>query len=194
MAHIERNDMNDIQAAVSDEIKSHWPIFFGVGFVVMLLGITAVILPYVSTLAVEILLGWLFFIAGVVRLFALISTQRMPGRYWALAAAVASAGLGLVLVYQPLVGVITLTMVLIALFIVEGAAAIFAAMDTRHHVDNWGWSLFHGVVSLVLAGLIWAGWPASAAWAIGLLAGCNMFFSGLVLVMLAIRARNLSHR
>ena len=99
-----------------------------------------------------------------------------------------AAVVGLVLVAMPLQGVLTLTMVLAALFALEGISSIFAALDFRHHTAHWGWLLLSGVVDLVLAGLIWQGWPATAAWAIGLLTGVNLFFLGLSLVMLSIAA------
>ena len=100
----------------------------------------------------------------------------------------------MILIANPLRGVLTLTMVLMALFLIEGVAAILAALNFRQHSRNWGWLLFSGIVDLVLVYLIWQGWPATAAWAIGLLAGVNLLFTGLSLVMLAIAARQAGAR
>ena len=86
-------------------------------------------------------------------------------------------------------GVLTLTMVLVAFFIIEGIASIIGAIEHRQHLRSWGWVLFSGVIDLLLAYLIWAGWPSSASWAIGLLVGINMIFLGLSLVMTALAAR-----
>jgi uncharacterized membrane protein HdeD (DUF308 family) len=97
--------------------------------------------------------------------------------------------LGLLLVARPLEGVLTLTMVLVVVFLVEGVAAILIALDFHRHLHNWGWILFSGLVDLVLAYLIWKGWPATADWAIGLLVGINMFVLGLSLAMTALAAR-----
>ena len=82
-----------------------------------------------------------------------------------------------------------LAMVLVAFFIVEGIASILGAIQHRRHLRSWVWVLFSGVVDLLLAWLIWAGWPSSADWAIGLLVGINMIFFGLSLVMTALAAR-----
>ena len=84
-------------------------------------------------------------------------------------------------------------MVLVVVFLAEGAAAIFIAVDFRRHLTSWGWTLFSGLVDLVLAYLIWQGWPATADWAIGLLVGINMFMFGLSLAMTALAARSLGH-
>jgi uncharacterized membrane protein HdeD (DUF308 family) len=110
-----------------------------------------------------------------------------------LLAAVLSIVLGLILIFRPLAGVLTLTMVLVAFFIVEGIASIVGAIEHRRHLRSWGWVLFSGVVDLLLAYLIWQGWPSSAGWAIGLLVGVNMLFLGLSLIMTALSARLLGN-
>ncbi len=82
-----------------------------------------------------------------------------------------------------------LTMLLMILFLAEGMAAIFSAIDFHHHVRNWGWLLFSGLIDLLLVFLIWSGWPGTAGWALGMLTGVNLFFMGMALMMLAIAAR-----
>src|SRR5207302_9775209 len=86
-------------------------------------------------------------------------------------------------ILRSLAGVLTLSMVLVAFFIIEGIASIIGAIEHRQHLRSWGWVLFSGIIDLLLAYLIWAGWPSSASWAIGLLVGINMLFLGLSLVM-----------
>lgn len=113
----------------------------------------------------------------------------MPGFGWSMLTALLSVALGVILILRPLAGVLTLTMVLVAFFIVEGIASILGAIEHRQHLRSWGWVLFSGIVDLFLAYLIWAGWPSSADWAIGLLVGINMLFLGLSLVMTALAAR-----
>ena len=116
-------------------------------------------------------------------------SRRLPGFAWALLTALLAILLGLILIFRPLAGVLTLTMVLIAFFILEGITAIVLAVQHRDHLKSWGWVLFSGIVDLLLAFLIWDGWPSSADWAIGLLVGINMLFFGLSLVMTALAAR-----
>jgi uncharacterized membrane protein HdeD (DUF308 family) len=50
--------------------------------------------------------------------------------------------------------------------------------------------LVAGLVDIVIAGLIIAGWPASALWAIGVLVGINLLFGGMSLIAMALAARN----
>ena len=71
----------------------------------------------------------------------------------------------------------------------QAKAALLAAIEHREHLRSWGWVVFSGIIDLLLAYLIWQGWPSSADWAIGLLVGVNMLFFGLSLVMTALAAR-----
>jgi uncharacterized membrane protein HdeD (DUF308 family) len=175
-----------LRETIANVIAAHWKLFLLQGIVMCALGLAAVALPYVWTLAIDIAIGWLFCVGGVVRVVSLLQARKLAGRWWALLGAVAAIAIGVLLALRPLEGVLALTLMLIALFLVEGVSAIFAALDWRHHASNWGWLLLSGIIDLVLAALIWLGWPATAAWAIGLLTGVNLFFLGLSLVMLAI--------
>ena len=145
--------------------------------------------PNVATLAVSIFVGWLFFIGGIFRTLWVWRSRAMPGFAWSLLTALLAIVFGLILIFRPLAGALTLTMILVAFFILEGITAIVLAVQHRAHLRSWGWVLFSGIVDLLLAFLIWAGWPSSADWAIGLLVGINMLFFGLSLVMTSLTAR-----
>jgi uncharacterized membrane protein HdeD (DUF308 family) len=119
-------------------------------------------------------------------------SKSTPGFWWSLLTAVVVSLFGVMLIAQPLPGMLTLTAMLIGLFILEGLVAVYMAFELRKHLQHWGWTLVKGVVDLVLAGTIWSGWPGSAAWAIGLLVGVNMLFFGFSLAMTAIDARDLA--
>ncbi|MEX2630594.1 MAG: DUF308 domain-containing protein [Tistlia sp.] len=183
----------ELRAAVAEAIREHWGLFLFQGLALMLLGVIAAALPQVASLAIAVLVGTLFLIGGVVRLFALLGSRRSPGHPLSLLTAGLAIALGLVLLLEPLQGVLTLTILLAVLFLVQGAASIFVALEYRRHLRNWGWVLVSGLVDLLLAVLIWIGWPDSAAWAIGLLVGLSIFFLGLSLVMTALAARALGN-
>lgn len=181
--------IEEIRRKVAEAIKAHWKLFLTQGIVMIVLGFAAVLLPNIATLAIAIFIGWLFLIGGVVRAFSVWHARSAPGFGWSMLTALLAIALGLILVLHPFEGVLTLTMVLIALFVVEGIAAIVIALEFRRHIKQWGWTLFNGIVDLVLAWLIFQGWPSTAAWAIGLLVGINMIFLGLSLTMTALAGR-----
>jgi uncharacterized membrane protein HdeD (DUF308 family) len=55
-----------------------------------------------------------------------------------------------------------------------------------------GWFLFDGVVTLILAVMIWRTWPSSSAWVIGTLVGISMLFSGVSRLALSLAARSVT--
>ena len=182
-------DLEALRRQLASTIHTHWKLFLAQGIVMMVLGFLAVAVPNIATLAIEIFIGWLFFVGGIFRALSVWHSRQAPGFAWSMLTAILSIALGLILTLRPLAGVLTLTMVLVAFFIIEGVASIIGAIEHRQHLRSWGWVLFSGIIDLVLAYLIWQGWPSSASWAIGLLVGINMLFLGLSLVMTALAAR-----
>jgi uncharacterized membrane protein HdeD (DUF308 family) len=72
----------------------------------------------------------------------------------------------------------------------EGVVSILYALDHRRDATpRWSFMLVSGLVDLVLAGMIFAGLPATAAWAIGLLVGINLVFGGVALIAMALQSR-----
>ena len=182
-------DIEGIRRQMAATIHRHWKLVLAQGIVMMVLGFLAVAEPNVATFAVSIFVGWLFFIGGIFRALSVWQSRALPGFAWSLLTALLAIVFGLILIFRPLAGALTLTMVLVAFFILEGITAIVLAVQHREHLRSWGWVLFSGIIDLLLAYLIWAGWPSSADWAIGLLVGINMLFFGLSLVMTSLAAR-----
>ena len=180
----------DVQRAVNEALRRHWVLYLIEGIVLLTLGAIAIILPPLATLAATILFGWLFLISGVVGLFTSYMMRAAPGFWWSLISAVLGIVVGFWLLSQPVVGAVSLTLVLIAFFAVEGVATIMFALEHKRELTGrWGWMLVSGIVDLILAAIIIAGLPGTAAWAIGVLVGINMVFGGIALIMMALHAR-----
>jgi uncharacterized membrane protein HdeD (DUF308 family) len=181
---------NEAVAAVRKSIHDHWVLFLVEGIVLVVLGAFAILLPQIASLAVEIWLGWLFLISGVFGLVSSFWMRQAPGFWWALLSAVLAIAVGVALIASPVAGVLSLTYLLIAFFIVEGVSSIMYAIEHRRELTGgWGWMLASGIVTLALGGIILAGLPGTAAWAIGLLVGIDMVFGGSALVAIALTAR-----
>jgi len=136
-------------------------------------------------------LGWLFLFSGVIGLATTFMMRGAPGFWWALISGLIGIGAGVVLLMSPASGAVSLTLVLIAFFIVEGVATIMYAVAHRAQLaERSGWMMFSGVVDLVLAVMILMGLPSSATWAIGLLVGINMIFGGGAMIGMALAAKN----
>jgi uncharacterized membrane protein HdeD (DUF308 family) len=177
--------------AVTRTVREHWKLFLIEGIILVILGLFAVALPLLAGLAVTILFGWLFLISGAVGLVTTFAMRQAPGFWWSLISAVLGIVVGVLLLVQPGVGLVSLTYVLTAFFIVEGVATIMFALEHRRQLTGrWGWMLTSGVVDLFLALAILAGLPGSVGWALGLIVGINMVFGGASMIGMALSARS----
>jgi uncharacterized membrane protein HdeD (DUF308 family) len=182
---------SDVGRAVANAIHEHWRLFLIEGIILIILGAAAIILPQVATLTFTLIIGWLFLISGGVGLVTTFWMRNAPGFWWALLSAIISLAAGIVLIRWPISGTVSLTLVLIAFFVVEGIATLMYAIEHRAQLSNrWGWMLMSGIVDLILAGIIFAGLPESATWALGLLVGINMLFGGVAMIGMALAARH----
>jgi len=184
----------DIQLQFKRAVRDHWVLFLIQGVVMAILGLFAVAAPVIATLAVDIYAGWLFLISGIVGIITLFTRQQNISSFlWTLVAAALALAVGVLLIWRPAAGVLSLTLLLIGFFIAEGVVQILAAFKYRSAVGNaWTWMLFSGIVDLVLAAIILMGWPGTATWTLGLLVGINLFMSGLALVMTSLACRSLT--
>lgn len=171
-------------------VARKWKLVLAEGIVLVLLGIGAIIVPPIAGLAVTLLLGWLFLIGGIFGLIVTYYGRDMPGFWWSLISAALTVLAGLILIARPMEGLLTLTVVLTAFFIMEGIASImFALAHKRELSGRWGFVVVAGVFDLVIAAMILAGLPGSAGWAIGLLVGINLVFGGASLIGLAMAVK-----
>ncbi|MGB7100617.1 MAG: HdeD family acid-resistance protein [Xanthobacteraceae bacterium] len=188
--------MNQTQAesigrAVASAIHQHWVMFLVEGIILVLLGIAAIVLPPIATIAFTIIIGWIFLVSGILGLITTFWARQAPGFWWALISAIIAIAAGIVLLLWPISGAVSLTLVLIAFFVVEGIASILYAIEHRNQLTGrWGWMLFSGIVDLILAAIIFSGLPGTAVWALGLLVGINMVFGGVALIGMALAARH----
>jgi len=183
-------NLDKLQSAVAQSIRDHWVLFLVEGVILVILGVVAIVVPPIATLAVTILIGWLFLISGIVGLITTFMARHAPGFWWSLLSAVLAIAAGLVLLIWPLGGVVTLTLLLIVFFTIEGVLTIMYALEHKKELSGrWGWMLASGIVDLILAAIIFAGLPGTAAWAIGLLVGINMLFGGTSMIAMALHAR-----
>ena len=184
-------DINELQRTLTASIREHWVLFLVEGIVLVVLGILAIVVPVIATLAVAIFVGWLFLISGIVGLVTTFMARQMPGFWWALLSAVLAIAAGLVLLAWPVSGTVSLTLLLIVFFTIEGVLTIMYAIEHKRELSGrWGWMLASGVIDLVLAAMILAGLPGTAAWALGLLVGINMLFGGTSMIAMALHARS----
>ena len=189
---LSQSDVDQLRRAVLASLHEHWRFYLIEGIILIALGAAAIVVPPIATLAVTIFVGWLFLISGLVGLYMTYRTRGVPGFWWSFFSAILAVAVGGLLIARPISGAFSLTFLLITFFVIEGVVSVMFALDHRRELPGaWGWMLASGIVDLVLATIIFAGLPGTAAWAIGLLVGINMTFGGVALVAMALQARKI---
>ena len=152
----------DMQRAIRDAFGAHWRLMMFQGVIIIVLGALAVAAPVIATITIDIFIGWLFLISGVLGLLALFSAHDIPAFLWGLITAALSVVLGVLLIWRPIEGAVSLSFVLAAFFVVEGIFQIATSLAYRELIPGtWGWMLASGVSDLVLVAVIFYGWPES---------------------------------
>jgi len=161
------------------------------GVLLIVFGMVAVGEPLLAAVAVNALVGWLIILAGVVHLVLGFRAHGAGSMIWKLLVGVAYLCFGGYVILHPVLGVISLTLLLASLFVIEGVLdfVLFAKMRPMHGAS---WVLLDGIVSVLLGGLIYLQWPSSSAWAIGTLVGISMIFSGVARVMMSLAVRKVA--
>jgi uncharacterized membrane protein HdeD (DUF308 family) len=174
---------------VTEVMRKHWKALLIEGIILVILGLAAIAVPPLASIAVTLFLGWMFLISGISGLILTTWARQMPGFWWSILSALLALVAGVVLLGWPLQGTVSLTLVLGVFFVMEGVASIMYALDHRRELSGrWGLLVAAGILDLVIAAMIITGLPGSAEWAIGLLVGINLVFGGTALIGMALAA------
>jgi uncharacterized membrane protein HdeD (DUF308 family) len=165
-----------------------WSI--GLSVLMILAGALAIALPQVAGITVNLVIGWLLIFSGAMHLVFAWHTRTAGGFVWELLLGIVYALVGVYLLLRPVAGLASLTLALAIYLFAEGVLELILSF-TLSHMSVRGWLLFDGIITIILGIMIWRTWPSSAGWAIGLLVGISMLFSGVSRLMLSLAARTL---
>ena len=184
-------DLDKLRSSVTRSLHAHWRLFLAEGIVLLILGLLAIVVPQIATIAVAVFIGWILLVSGAVGLLATFRMRTAPGFWWSLISAILGIVAGILLFRSPVSGALSLTVILTVFLVVEGIVSILFALEHKRELSGrWGAMLFSGLVDLFLAAIIIDGLPGTAAWAIGLLIGVNLVFGGAALIAMALHARD----
>jgi uncharacterized membrane protein HdeD (DUF308 family) len=168
-------------------LRRVWWLFFALGLVSILVGFLAISSTFVATLASVVVFGVLLLIAGVTEVIHAVMVRNWRGFALHLFTAGLYLLVGLFMLEDPVRAATVLTLIIAASFLVGGVLRIIFSLVERFHA--WGWVVLHGVIDLVLGGMILSGWPESSLWVIGLFIGIDLVFHGWSWVILAMTVR-----
>lgn len=163
-------------------IESRRTEFFWLGVAMCVIGVLAILFPVISTLTFEFMVGWLLVLAGLVGLGSSFSVEGTGAFFGTLLLSLLYLGLGVYFLTHPAVGIVVLTIVLAALFLVEGAVQLTYSFEMRRR-GGWFWMLLSGLVSIAVGLLIAAGLPGTSLFALGLLVGIAFLSTGIAFIL-----------
>jgi len=151
-------------------------------------GILALVYPVFSSVAVVLFLGWLLIFSGILQAISLIDVRHVPHFWLQLISVVLSVLIGFLFLRNPGAGLLTLTLLLIVFFMVEGISKVIFSLTIRPF-PNWGWILASGIIGILLSFFLWANTPITAVWLLGVLLGIELISEGIALGRMAWQAR-----
>ncbi|WP_174627130.1 HdeD family acid-resistance protein [Candidatus Methylobacter favarea] len=178
-------ELQHMQQQMLVYLRKHWKLFLTEGIIFIVLGISAIVIPQVFTVAIVLFLGWIILFGGIVHISRALFFWQMPGFWLWLFMGLLQLVIGFLFIANPIAGILTLTMLMALFFALEGITKISLALMMRP-LTNWGFMLFSGITALVFALIIWLGWPETANWLLGLFLGINMVFLGWSLVKISL--------
>jgi uncharacterized membrane protein HdeD (DUF308 family) len=177
-----------MREAMRETVRRHSLWYLVQSALMIVGGIIALIYPILSSFALVLFLGWVLIISGIIQGISLIGAQNVPHFWLQLVSVVLSVIVGVLLLRHPGVGLLTLTLLLIVFFMVEGISKLIFALTIRPF-PNWGWVLASGIVGILLSFYLWASLPTTAIWLLGVLLGIQLICEGAALGYLAWQAR-----
>ncbi|WP_299412773.1 HdeD family acid-resistance protein [Acaryochloris sp. IP29b_bin.148] len=172
----------------NQDIQNNQPSFgkwsIALGALIVVLGFVAIAMPFVSTLATELVIAGVFLSSGIIQLiYAYQSRANVKSLAFKFLLGAGYIGSSLLLLFYPLQGVLTLTLAVGSFLLVEGILQAVMAIRMREEESGWYWTLGSGVFAVVFGLSIMLGWPADSAWILGLLVGLNLISDGWPMVI-----------
>ncbi len=174
---------NAMASGLLGGIKDNAKLAVTVGILLIIVGLLAIAAPLAAGVSITILVGTLLIIGGIGECFLAFQAGAFGRGLLIFIVGALMAVAGFYMVSQPVAGLATITLFLTAYFIVSGIFEIIAAVQIRP-ASGWGLMLFNGIITLLLGILLWRQFPLSGAWAVGVLFGIKMVFSGWTLIFI----------
>jgi uncharacterized membrane protein HdeD (DUF308 family) len=171
-----------------DEAKKNSTTLVVLGVLTVIFGMLAIGMPFISGIAVTLYVGFLMLAMGVMQIIAAFKSGQWGAGILGALIGVLSILAGLFMVGRPVAGMAALALVLAAYFVVDGISEILISFRMRPET-GWGWMFFNGAIAALLGFLLWRQWPYSGAFAIGLLFGIHILFSGFTMIFVGSSTR-----
>jgi uncharacterized membrane protein HdeD (DUF308 family) len=180
-----------VPTSMTEAVKSKWGWFLFAGIVFIVAGLFAFLAPFMASVVVTIIVAVGLVIVGVVQIFQAWTVQSWAGFLWQLVIGLILLIGGIAIYFNPVASTFLLTLFAAAMFIAKGIFQIILGFRIKPN-DAWGWIVAAGIVAIIVGILIWMDYPLSGVYALGVLAGISLIFTGWSYVAIALAAKRVA--
>jgi uncharacterized membrane protein HdeD (DUF308 family) len=173
-----------MREALRETVRRYSPFYLAQGVLMIVLGLVALVYPLVTSIALVVTLGWLLIVHGLLQAVGVIGAKDVPYFWLQLLSAVLAGVVGLLLLSQPVEGVLVLSLLLIVFLTSSGMARVVFALTIRP-LPSWGWLLLSGIAGILMGFVLWSMLPGVADWLVGVLLGTHFIVEGAALAAFA---------
>ena len=175
------SEPSPVPSGLHDGIKNNARLAVIIGILMVICGVLAIGSPLAAGVYVTIFVGVMLAFGGIAQCFLAFQAGAFGKGLLLFVVGALTAVAGFYLFNQPLEGLVSITLLLAAYFIVTGIFELISAFQMRP-AGGWGLMLINGIVTLLLGIMIWSQFPLSGAWAVGILFGVKLIMSGWALI------------
>jgi len=183
------SDVQTVTVQIPHEMAQYWGWFLVFGIGLLVLGVAAIARSVTATVVSMVFFGWLLVLASGIEIAQAIMVGHWAGFFYHLLAAILFGVTGLLLVMRPVISAEVVTVAMAMFFIIGGLFQLITSI--AYSLPGWGWQAADGIIAVILGLLVWAQWPASGLWAIGLFIGIDLFFYGCAWIALVLGLRSM---
>ena len=173
----------------SGEVRKNWGWLLAMGIILLILGVIGLYMVGALTLVSILYFGFLVIFGGVLVLFDAFKAEGWKSKLWELLIALLYIVAGIIMIVNPGASAVWFTFFIAAFLLASGIFRIIVGFQIRQEVSSWGWTVFGGVASIILAVLIFSKWPVSGLWVIGLFVAIEMIMQGISMITIALAAK-----
>ena len=173
----------------ADEVRANWGWLMFMGIALVILGVIGLYMVGTLTIVSVLWFGILVIAGGILLLIDAFKAEGWKAKLWEILIAVAYILAGIIMVANPGKSAVWFTLFIGAFLLVSGIFRIVVGIQVRNEVKGWGWTVFGGVLSIILSFMIFAQWPYSGLWVIGLFIAIEMIMQGTSMISIALAAK-----
>lgn len=186
--------IENLTQTISGVVTQNRKRLMALGILSIIFGIIGTYMSVAMTMASILILGVFVIIAGIVFIVEAFSAPAWKGKLFNLLLSILYVIAGIIIVMYPGASAIWFTLFLAAFFIVIGIVRIITGFQVKNELNGWGWMVFSGLVNVILGILIYAQWPISGLWVIGLFISIELIVQGINAIVLSMEVKKVQKK